>query len=171
MRADNLPSDDLKEEMLRLHKRIEELEGELNKVSNEPPESSKDLAQGEDTIGLSFHYVVAEKFKLDKQSVYSQDAFSWNEIFRSVAPAMMCEASEDQFRDVLNELIREKRAGLIELKVKHGEKLESLDVEQSTFDTVKVQLRALGLIDMSARTRSVTDTQVYWKLTPYGILL
>ncbi|KAB8066887.1 DUF4062 domain-containing protein [Janthinobacterium violaceinigrum] len=36
------------------------------------------------------------------------------------------------------------------------------------FQTIKIQLRALGLITKSTRSRSVKDTSTYWTLTPYG---
>ena len=36
------------------------------------------------------------------------------------------------------------------------------------YETVIVQLRALGLIDKSHKPRSVRDTKTYWTLTPYG---
>ena len=34
--------------------------------------------------------------------------------------------------------------------------------------TIKIQLRALGLIEQSKKTRSVKDTRTFWSLTPYG---
>ncbi len=36
------------------------------------------------------------------------------------------------------------------------------------FETIIVQFRALGLIEHSARPRSVRDTQTYWRLTKHG---
>jgi hypothetical protein len=36
------------------------------------------------------------------------------------------------------------------------------------FQTIKVQLRALGLIQMSVKKRSLKDSDTYWSLTPYG---
>ena len=36
------------------------------------------------------------------------------------------------------------------------------------FDTIIVQLKAIGVIERSRRTRSVKDTNTYWKLTPFG---
>ena len=41
-------------------------------------------------------------------------------------------------------------------------------VAAESFNTIKVQLRALGLITKSEKVRSVKDTQTYWSLTPYG---
>ena len=41
-------------------------------------------------------------------------------------------------------------------------------MNEDDFQTIKVQLRALGLIVKSDKTRSVKDTATYWSLTPYG---
>jgi hypothetical protein len=34
--------------------------------------------------------------------------------------------------------------------------------------TIKIQLRALGLIEQSKKARSVKDTRTFWSLTAYG---
>jgi hypothetical protein len=34
--------------------------------------------------------------------------------------------------------------------------------------TIKIQLRALGLIVQSKKARSIKDTRTFWSLTPYG---
>ncbi len=46
--------------------------------------------------------------------------------------------------------------------------LGSFDFDRTQIDTCIVQLRALGLIKESDRKRSVTNTQTYWALTPFG---
>jgi len=42
-------------------------------------------------------------------------------------------------------------------------------IDQSSFETVLIQLSALGLIVQSVKNRSVKDQSTYWKLSPYGI--
>ena len=49
-----------------------------------------------------------------------------------------------------------------------GLNILSIIMKSSSFQTVKVQLRALGLITKSERNRSVKDKGTYWTLTPYG---
>jgi len=46
--------------------------------------------------------------------------------------------------------------------------LHSFTLDQDDFQTIKVQLRALGLITKSDKARSVKDVTAYWTLTPYG---
>ena len=49
-------------------------------------------------------------------------------------------------------------------------RLDAIDfsISSESFRTIIVQLRALGLIGKSTRTRSVKDTATYWTLTPFG---
>ena len=46
--------------------------------------------------------------------------------------------------------------------------LNNFRIGQDDFQTIKVQLRALGLIAKNDKTRSVKDSGTYWTLTPYG---
>lgn len=50
----------------------------------------------------------------------------------------------------------------------HADQLSNFEVVDEDFQTIKVQLRALGLIAKSEKNRSVKDTQGYWTLTPFG---
>ena len=66
------------------------------------------------------------------------------------------------------------------MKKKYGEEIEGLRSEDSlvelygfkldrqSFQTIKVQLKALGLIEISKKNKSVKDQGTYWTLTPYG---
>ena len=53
-------------------------------------------------------------------------------------------------------------------KDKYEGKPDSFKVEDDSFDTIKVQLLALGLIKRSERKHSATDVNTYWSLTPFG---
>ncbi len=50
----------------------------------------------------------------------------------------------------------------------HGYDAGSLEVNSDDFQTIKVQLLALGIIQESERKRSASDRSAYWTLTPYG---
>ena len=49
-----------------------------------------------------------------------------------------------------------------------GLNIIEIEIKDNNFQTIKVQLRALGLITRSERPRSVKDTGTYWALKPYG---
>ena len=65
-------------------------------------------------------------------------------------------------------LLPKVRDQITELQV--GLRLDDVDrsISSENFRTIIVQLRALGLIGKSTRTRSVKDTATYWTLTPFG---
>lgn len=70
--------------------------------------------------------------------------------------------SLDKF--VLNKTFKKIRA-LKEFSEHDFHKYYLLDDD---YQTIKVQLRALGLMHKSTKFRSVKDTDTYWSLTPYG---
>ena len=46
--------------------------------------------------------------------------------------------------------------------------IRSFAITEHDLQTIKIQLRALGLIAKSQRNRSVKDNASYWTLTPFG---
>ena len=71
---------------------------------------------------------------------------------------MINECSEIALKLALHDLVKQ-----IE---KNTPSIHSLSEE--SFQTVKVQLIALGIIKPSAKKHSTTDTNTYWTLTSYG---
>lgn len=49
-----------------------------------------------------------------------------------------------------------------------GMKFNDFKLDDSDFNTIKVQFMALGLMIKSRKNRSVKDKSTYWTLTPYG---
>jgi len=84
---------------------------------------------------------------------------SWDEIFAVIGPCMFDEASESELRRQLARKVEASDSNVRENTVR---------INEEDFQTVKVQLFALGLIRKSVKRRAVSDTQTYWTLTPYG---
>jgi hypothetical protein len=104
-------------------------------------------------------------------SLDCSDAFvvSWNSLFSAIAPAMINEASERSLRQILNSFTMKLNQGQQEKqKALGGYQLDRFTLSLEDFQTIKVQLRALGLIVKSAQFHGVKDTDTYWTLTPYG---
>lgn len=138
------------EELQRLRSKIDALTASLEVARTEPPPEAKSLAQG------------AERFRI-RLAIEKHDhmvELTWDEIFACLGPPMFDEASE---RELKNQL-REKVA----LVLKWKDSVWRIDLRDEDFQTIKVQLRALGLIQMSVKKRSLKDTESYWTLTPYG---
>lgn len=140
------------EELQQLRSKIDDLTASLEAARTKPPADAKNLAQG------------SEKFRI--RMVIGHDVgeqavdWTWDQIFACLGPMMFNEASE---RD-LEKLLRERIS--LDTGLKHVPFL--VEVRDEDFQTIKVQLRALGLIQMSVKKRPLGDRGSYWTLTPYG---
>jgi Domain of unknown function (DUF4062) len=176
VRGNLVPDESSTREILRLRKQIDELEAELERTRFQAPYGSENLAQGEDGFDLHFVYSTARQEKLEGTRI-SRDVpagqysayvvVTWNRIFSLISPLMMDEAKESQLKTNIDDYIRSQV--LTTLREQHpDEKIKTINVIAEDFQTIKVQLRALGLITRSEKPRSVKDPATYWTLTPYG---
>lgn len=162
------------EEVLNQKNTIEELRRELEKATTEAPKDAYLLADGADRIKLSFSYrLVNEEYDPfsdhNTEDRTAEFEASWDEIFATVSPGMINETTEEVMINRLNMYARDTNAHIL-LEKKPGKNAVNFQIHESDFDTVKIQLRALGLIVPSKRQRSVKDAATYWTLTPYGDL-
>ncbi len=169
VRADEVPTGATIAEVLSLRDKIVVLEAEAAAAGTNPPAGSEDLEQGDDEleIHLSFSAEVPGTFK---ETGYTATlGLSWNEIFASVAPTMISEASDDDLRKAFRQFFeRRSREAYRKDKDLKGKRLAQFKFRNDEIETCIVQFRALGLMRESARQRSVRDTNTYWALTPYG---
>lgn len=170
VRGDQVPSEGAASEILALRRTIEELERRLSSAANEAPEGAVLLAQGQDETSLQYAFVGShDRYAHNGKRYAAEVAFAWDEIFSALAPLMIDEADEPTLTASLNGAIRTKEvARLAKLKELKDMNLMNFEVNKDDFQTVKVQLRALGLITKSTKNRSVKDTATYWTLTAYG---
>ncbi len=92
---------------------------------------------------------------------------TWNNIFYYISPLMVDEADESSLSKKLSDSIKND-ALKRKIKKKDGDSVRYFRITDDCFQTIKIQLRALGLITKSIRKKSLKDTSTYWKLTPYG---
>lgn len=168
VRGNLVPDKEATIEILNLKKQIEDLKNKLEDARTKAPTGTEKLAQGEDDFRL--RYTCSSSFEYTTYSWTSNVLVSWDDIFYCVSPLMIHEADDLQLKSALNGLVKE--FGENEMRKMIGEKgherLKDFKVDDDDFQTIKVQLRALGLIKRNDKTRSVKDTQTYWTLTPYG---
>lgn len=170
VRGDLVPDESATEEMLRLMKRIEELEAKLRTGREKAPEGTEALAQGEDSFEIKYSFKAAPPKKMFNTTDYIHSIdLTWDAIFGEISPNMINEITEAGIEIALNNLIQVSAEKEIR---QHEDFKESLltrfEIRDEDFQTIKVQLKALGLIAKSQKTRSVKDTSTYWTLTPYG---
>lgn len=170
VRGDQVPSEGATAEILSLRRTVDELEKRLSAVATHAPEGSSNFAQGDEEISLAYTFLSSLSGYRHDSTTYGKDSLlTWDEIFSSLAPLMIDEADEATLMAALNSLIRANEYDdlIAETELK-GTILMDFSVRKDDFQTVKVQLRALGLITKSIKNRSVKDTATYWTLTPYG---
>lgn len=171
VRGDLVPGRSAAEEILQLKKQIDTLKTELEIVKTEAPEGTGNLSQGADFFTLHFSFVAASptQWSLEGTTYRSKTITTWNNIFAAVSPLMIDEATDEDFKTGLNNLvINLAHEYLRNIEGFKGHDLMGYKISEDDFQTVKVQLKALGLIAKSTRNRSVKDTNTYWTLTPYG---
>ncbi len=161
--ANELADKEATTELLQLRRKVEELQSELAKARTSAPKESEGLAQGEEKYKL--HY----SFTADHRKITDDFESTWNEIFSVVAPLMIHEAEGGQLMIELDKFTEEKnQLRLSKTEELVGCYLRKFQLSRGDFQTVKVQLRAIGLIAKTIKTRSVKDSGTYWTLTPYG---
>ena len=176
VRADQV-GETVSAEILRLRKRIEELEAGIQATRETAPPGTESLAQGDEPFDIGFALTTKKprqgQFIVTHETLIYHETFtaSWHEIFSAVAPFMIDEAREGVFKDALNSFTTERNVARLQKLIDSkgdNETIVRMQIDDGDFQTIKVQLRSLGLIRKSQKARSVKDTATYWTLTPYG---
>lgn len=156
-------------EVLRLRRQIEELEARLAAARTSAPPGTEVLAQGDEEYSVDYHFESIDSSMQGWSWDFSLD-LSWNEIFYDVGPNLIDEAPEAAMRAAMNRMVQARsRAQRSEDSQLRGQtNLRNFQINDHDYQTIKIQLRALGLIAKSERNRSVKDAGSYWTLTPYG---
>lgn len=169
IRADKAAAAVAATEVLRLRKTIEDLQSQLAESQLNAPAGSEELAQGEESFPVDFTFEAFDKQRA-LWSFNRQLDFSWNDIFQDLGPLMLDEAADDRLRVGLNQMVGSRMLDVWqsdeELNAFSGAR--NFAVTAHDEQTIKIQLRALGLIEQSKKARSIKDTRTFWSLTPYG---
>jgi hypothetical protein len=169
VRGDHVSSEAAALEALRMRGIIETLEAELAKSRTIAPEGTSELAQGDDLLELTFTFEAYDDEEDEETRFESKCAISWNDLFATLSPLMIQEASTGALHGAVTDLVKHQEIEeLAKRKQYRHQELRSFAVPEGDLHTVLVQLRALGLIVRSEKTRSVKDTASYWTLTPFG---
>jgi hypothetical protein len=168
-RADELADREATLELLRLRRRVEELDRELAKVRTSAPKGAESLARGDEQFALHYTFEARNAAGYTWEGYKSETSASWDEIFAAIAPVMIHEISDEGLKESIDDLVQRKGTpALRKIKDLKDRSLRSFDLVGEDFLTIKVQLRALGLVAKSDKARSVKDSGTYWTLTAYG---
>jgi Domain of unknown function (DUF4062) len=181
VKATYLPTEDANKEILELKRQIEFLNKEVISFSENAPKGSELFEQGTDKIQVEYNYTTTSRensfvISFDIEDKYATKTFTvnltWDELFKTISPLMIDEANESSLKEKILELCRTKN-GTIEIKEiakMTYKKYFSTYLDDNSFNQIKVQLRALGLIMKSEKKRSIKESETYWCLTSFGDL-
>ena len=169
IKADQVPDTLDAVEVLKLRKTIESLEAQLQQARTSAPAGTEKLSQGTDTYNVAFTFDTRD-LKGDHWSWNYDCDLSWNALFYDIGPIMINEATDRDIWRELNKTVKNRSS----FKRQRDKRLKghtnqiNFEILEHDFQTIKIQLRALGLIGKSTKTRSIKDVDTYWTLTPYG---
>lgn len=169
VRADQVPSETTLADVLALRRKVAELEAQAAADRTGPPAGTENLAQGDDEFDVPVSFDARVPGAFEDTPYTGKIQVSWQDVFASVAPTLINEASDAELRGVFRRCFKDRSLAIFSRE----RKLKAMELRHFTFrdtdiDTCVVQLRALGLIRESQRQRSVRDTETYWCLTAYG---
>ena len=172
VKAIYLPTEDNAKEILELTKEIEFLKSELAKNLTSAPEGTENLSQGDEQIEFGFSLFAQGNYPIKSVSYQSNISISWNEIFAQISPLMIDECTEEILKTKINQTIRSiKYVDLTERLKKEKRSLGETRINDTDFQTIKIQFRALNLITESLKKRAVSDKSTYWTLTTFGDII
>lgn len=149
MRADEKSSNEQNKELLRLREEIETLKARIKKYEEQGPEGIADLCQGEDEFTID--YMVGMNSKVIRISL------TWNKICSALLPILMQDCTEFQMKKVIDDYIS------------HVKGIKFVNISDLSFQTIKVQLLALGYIEEGSQPKTKKAYVGIWRLTKYGM--
>ncbi len=169
VRSDEILDGAAATEVLRLRRQIEQLEVKLAAARNSAPPGTEVLSQGYEEYSVDYHFESTDAARDSWVWSFSLD-LSWNEIFYDVGPNLIDEASEAGLCLAMNDMIqaRSRLQRSKDPRLEGQKRQRNFRVDDHDYKTIKIQLRALGLIARSERNRSVKDAGSYWTITSYG---
>ncbi|MBT8350579.1 MAG: DUF4062 domain-containing protein [Deltaproteobacteria bacterium] len=171
-RANLLPDPSSLEEILCLRKRVEKVENALGTLLP----GTEHLSQGKETITLNIVFEIFEEadswFPFKK--IRGKFTTSWNNLFSNVSFLLFDEASDEDLKVALERFVAEQfRLVLIEKRPEWKDLAYRIVLSTEEFNMIKIQFLGLRLISKSTKgeTRSKSDQDLYWMLTPHGELV
>lgn len=168
VRADKAVATLAAEEVLRLRKTIDELKEKLSKSELEGPEGGQDLAQGDEVFPVKFTFSCTDSNETDWDCTRIT-TISWGDFFQGVGSLMLDGLSDDEFRKILNRVVEDEYLDSGELEkdanLQGCSQVRDVLIDWRDEQTIKIQLRALGLIEYSKEKGSQSPQ---WRLTSFG---
>ncbi|MDD3007210.1 MAG: DUF4062 domain-containing protein [Candidatus Pacebacteria bacterium] len=159
----DLSSEGLIRENSQLKTEIRELKSELKMSSINLPKNSAKIAHGDDIFEVSYTYSPSFFGNGGKTKL----SLTWNEIFRYISPHLVKEMEEKSLKQHFSEAIFEDKINVGYPVI--GNTKENFLITENSFQTIKIQLMQLKLIDVeNNNSQGIKNTGTYWRLTEDG---
>ncbi len=158
IKANQASSPQLLNEINELRKRNERLESELSELRRLTVVEIPDLASIDEQIKVFGTY---SQFNPASRKFYSYKwelEITWRDIFALIAPYLIETLHDDKVKNKLADVLFEKS----------GLSGSSSHINDQIFQTIKIQLQALKLVDIQYLKSTAGSMHLYWSLTEYG---
>ncbi len=168
VKADLLPSEELTRQLLDLKNENETLKEQLK--STQTITGTEEFSSGQDIYNFKFNIVgKGETWDIDRANYEGTIDLTWDKIFSEISPLLIDETTEDNLRIKINSVIKSLKYESVSKQLKKDKRYpESFSINDTDFQTIKIQFRALNYMTESLKKRSIHDKKKYWTLTPFG---
>jgi hypothetical protein len=158
VRASAEPREELLAEIADLRRKNEAQAAKLRELQPALVPSLSDLASLDDSISISGTNYIGQSGQRNRRKTTWTGQLSWRVLFSTIAPYLMDSMAESSVETRLGEQ-------LFALVEKKG---DIPRLESQSFQTIKLQLIALGLVDARQAKATNGSYPVFWKLTSAG---
>jgi hypothetical protein len=168
VRGNLVPDQNATEEMLRLRQQIDSLKEELNQTRSIAVLEVGDLAHGEDVFAIGYSFTAYVREEAQDCQFQEYHKANWNDIFARISPMMIDDIAEGVMKAQLSQWLREIVVGDIVATHHVHPQENTISIDLDDFNTIKIQLIALGLIEKSEKAKGVNNRGAFWTLTKLG---
>jgi len=147
-------------EVERMRARIAELELNAMSRSDLPPSNYDQLRGGSDSLALNYEIKVTAKGKIEETKITT----TWDNMFAYCGAALSGECTTQELAEKMRLCIYHA----VPDQYRAFNTYDDIILYYALEDQIRIQLQALGLIEQGTKKRAVSDTNTYWKLTPFG---
>ena len=155
VRADKISSENNIMEQNKHLKYNELFKGELEKLKLRP--APRDLAGIEENFAVPIYW--SEHTNLGRQKRHGYAELTWKKIFTLLAPELQKHPDDRAASIALGKAVRRLAA---------PNDTQDVHVREDAFQTIRVQLEALGLVQISYLQTTQSSKVLFWALTPSG---
>ena len=158
IRADQVSNTQLLNELNELRKKNENLNSELIQLREAQSFAIPDLASIEENIGVIGQYGEYDHFNKKTRYHGWEVTVTWKQLFALIAPYILNYPNDDAVKKQLAHDLYKQSGG--------GDRSASLD--DQVYQTIKIQLQALNLVNVQYLKTTGGGMSLFWSLTRSG---